>query len=153
MSEILPHGNNPDTVKPALTNNTQTCAHLMTWSRPNLHPSLCTALHPESPHESPFLLVAKTEWKKGDNSFNPFMNALLLSRGDIEKMLQAFPQQSAKQRGPWEIFYSGDAKFCTPRTHRRVHTNCSFYERDIFALYFSLVASARIFIFSRMILS
>lgn len=39
------------------------------------------------------------------------MNALLLSRGDIEKMLQAFPQQSAKQRNPWEIFYSGDAKF------------------------------------------
>lgn len=45
---------------------------------------------------SPFLLVVKMERKKGDNSFNPFMNALLLSRGDIEKMLQAFPQQSAK---------------------------------------------------------
>lgn len=65
----------------------------------------------------PFLSAERTEKKRIDNSFNPFMNALLLSRGDIEKMLKAFLQQSAKRRDPWEIFYSGDAKFCTRLTH------------------------------------
>ena len=145
FAEISPHGNNPHTG----INYTQSHAQC---SHPNLRPNIYTALHPRRTSGCPFLLVPKTDRKKGDNSFNPSMNARLLSRGDIEKMLQAFPQQSAKQRGPWEIFYSGAAKFCTPLTHGRAHANCSFYERGIFVLYFSLVAAARIFIFSRTVL-
>lgn len=79
----------------------------------NPRPSLSTALHPGGPCE-PLLLVAKTDRrKKVDNLFNPFMNALVLSRGDIEKMFPAFPEQSAKKRGPWEVFYPDDTKFCT----------------------------------------
>lgn len=70
---------------------------------------------------APVLLVATAERKKGDNLFNPFLNALL-SRGDIEKMLQAFLQQSAKLRGPGEIFYSVNANFFffspPPLTHK-----------------------------------
>lgn len=57
FGEILPRGGNPDSVKPASANNTQTHAR----TRENIRsrdpvqafalPSLHAALHPESPRE------------------------------------------------------------------------------------------------------
>jgi len=78
----------------------------------------------------PLGIRGKGRKEEGDNSFNPIMNALLLSWGDIEKMLQAFPQQSAKQRGPWEMIYSVHAKYCTSLAHTPDRNR-------IFELYFS----------------
>lgn len=72
------------------------------------------------------------ERKKGENLFNPFLNALF-SRGDIQKMLQAFLQQSAKLRGPGEIFYSVNVKFFFLL---RSHTNLIFVLHFSFGVHF-----------------
>lgn len=116
--------------------------HVQNMPRPSQH------VAPKEPHMIP-LSVTKTEREKGDNSFHGTMNALLLSRADIEKMLQAFPKLSTKRRSPWEIFYSRDAKFCTRLTHR--HTDKLVFMKEASLSYIS-VSSCIIFIFSGMIL-
>lgn len=70
-----------------------------------LNPSRPVALPPEGPWESPPLLAKNGRGRRSSTIlFNPFMNVLVLSRGDIEKIFQAVPKHRAKKRGPWEVF-------------------------------------------------
>lgn len=76
------------------------------------------------------------------------MNALRLSRGDIEKMLQAFPQQSAKAERPLGNILFRRRQYSAHTQTRTYKLQFFFllYGRGIFVLYFSLVAAAHIFI-------
>lgn len=97
----------------------------ITWSppEPSPQPLHCIAQGPREP----LLLVAG----RAGNSFNPLMNALVLSQGDIEKMFHALPEQSAEERGPWEVFYSDEILYSSHSQNLR---------RGILVPYFSAVA-------------
>ena len=103
---------------------------------PKLRPSLSTLAAPCEP----LIGGEGGKEKEGDNSFNPSVTARLLSLGLIlKKRFSGFsPQQSAKRRGPWEIFYSGDAKFCAPLAHTGVHIQAAvFVKEDLFCPIFT----------------
>lgn len=104
FAEAVPTGRNPNSAKPVL-------AFTSTGHTQLIDP----ASMPHGTHGAP--IRGPSYWwrglrgKGGDNLSKPFLNALSLSQDYNEKMLQAFLQQSAKQRDPWEIFYSPNAKF------------------------------------------
>lgn len=75
--------------------------------------------------------------EKADNSFNPCMNALVLSRGDIEKMFQAFPSKVPRREAPGKYLIQTTPNFVLSHTNIQ-NSNCCFYESGIW--YFSPVS-------------
>lgn len=149
FGKILPCGNNPDSVKPALANNSHTRTHLFTRSCPNLRPRRYSVLDPESPREP-----LSYWWLRRRVTIHLILSWMLLFYLEVilKRCSSLSPQQKRQAERPLgnilfrrrQILYSTHTQACTYKLQ--------IYERGIFVLYFSLVAAERSLIFSRMIL-
>ena len=111
---------------------------------PKLRPSLSTL----AALREPLIGGEDGEEKKGDNSFNPSVNASLLSLGLILKRGSPTFSHSKEPSGgaPGKYFIQGMPNSVL-RSHRRAHTSRCFYERGpLLVLYSHLADAARAFI-------
>lgn len=141
---------NPDSAKPALPFIKPSHALPITWSLPNLRPSLYATLHSESPCE-PLLICGKDGEEEGLQfiwSLHECSSSLL---GWYWKDAPGFPPAKRQPEKPLgNILFRRRQILYSAHTHRHTNTNCSFLT-GIFVLYFGLVAAAHFFIFSRIL--